>query len=676
MRKILRYILTVCFLASAPHLWAQQEPEDQPSPNQQSNIEKLDLLVERIRETLENSPGTALRYVEDALEYAELLKEDDLTYRQTQVVNRREADAYYYEGLAYEKLGDDSKAISSFRKARRIAQRTQYEEMTEASLDKLGEYGKGEGFEVKVAKGAKSIISKAQEWALKDTSSNSQLKNAVKSTVIASNEIKAEKAIEENDYSRAIKFYKKNIPYHKTYGDTVSLQSTYLKIADLYSKQGNQKEKNRYTLLATGRSREASEPDTDEKEVFAELFKDLADIEVFSQESSREEKEARNFLSMAERKAKEGKYEESNDYYKQFILLQQKLKEAEIRSQSTRSMMDSQLVKIQLLTAEYELQEGKMREAQLKTQRNRSIALGFLGVALLLGVLFFFNRRSHKKLTHTYKELAHTHSQLKDTQSQLVSAEKMASLGQLTAGIAHEINNPVNFISGNIDPLKNDFADLMTILHAYEEAVKSDNVAEKLKAVEKLKEELEIDYVTEEIQDLLNGINEGANRTTEIVRGLRTFARLDEGARKPFNVQESLDSTLLLLQHKTADIQIVRDYRPTPEIEGFPGKINQVFMNLLDNAIQAMPKGGTIYLTTQAFQDQVEIRIKDTGMGIPDKIKSRIFEPFFTTKDVGDGTGLGLSISLGIIEQHKGTIDIQSEQGQGTEIVIRLPLGE
>jgi signal transduction histidine kinase len=247
----------------------------------------------------------------------------------------------------------------------------------------------------------------------------------------------------------------------------------------------------------------------------------------------------------------------------------------------------------------------------------------------------------------------------------------MASLGQLTAGIAHEINNPVNFITANIFPLRRNIEDLIQLLHAYRQAQSPQQVA----TAEALARQLDLPLLQQETSELLHGLQEGADRTAEIVSGLRIFARLDEDDLKTFDLHTGLDATLSLLKNRLTGIEVLRDYGTLPPIAGFPGKINQVFMNVLTNAIQAMPQGGIIYLQTQQDGEEAVIRIRDTGVGMNEMTRSRAFEPFFTTKDVGEGTGLGLSISLGIVTQHQGTITLQSLEGQGTEVEIRLPIG-
>ncbi|MBX9850349.1 MAG: GHKL domain-containing protein [Cytophagaceae bacterium] len=286
--------------------------------------------------------------------------------------------------------------------------------------------------------------------------------------------------------------------------------------------------------------------------------------------------------------------------------------------------------------------------------------------------------RTHE-LIRSNEELAKVIKDLKDAQSQLVQSEKMASLGQLTAGVAHEINNPINFVSSSIKPLKRDFNDILSILSKYEE-VSQENFTQKSIEVNDLKKELDIEYLKEEINSLLKGIDEGASRTAEIVKGLRTFSRVDEIDLKRVDINEGIESTLILLSSMMGDkIMVKKELGDISKVECFPGKINQVFMNIINNAIHAITKRkyerneGIIIIKTSEKDDKVVISIKDNGTGIPEELKTKIFDPFFTTKDVGEGTGLGLSIVYNIVESHNGSIDVKSELGKGTEFVIALP---
>lgn len=284
-------------------------------------------------------------------------------------------------------------------------------------------------------------------------------------------------------------------------------------------------------------------------------------------------------------------------------------------------------------------------------------------------------KQANEELNATNEELNTTLDHMKAMQSQLVQSEKMASLGQLTAGIAHEINNPINFVNGSIFPLQRDIDDIINILDQYEHFIEKQKLKSHFKEVEKLKEELEADFLIDEIHSLLDGIKEGADRTTAIVKGLRNFSRLDEDDMKLANLNEGIESTLLILNNKLKQkVTIKKDLGEIPEIICYPGKINQVFMNIINNACDAIEKTGTIFIKSEKANEHIIIRIKDNGYGMPQKVKERIFEPFYTTKDVGEGTGLGLSISFGIIENHKGKIEVESEPGKGTEFIISLPL--
>ena len=286
------------------------------------------------------------------------------------------------------------------------------------------------------------------------------------------------------------------------------------------------------------------------------------------------------------------------------------------------------------------------------------------------------------ELEEANEELSVTLSNLKETQSQLVDAEKMASLGQLTAGIAHEINNPINFVSSNIQPLNRDLEEIYEIVDAYA-SVEGDDITAKLEKAHGLREEMDYDFLKDEIVDLVKGISEGAERTSEIVMGLRSFSRLDEDAVKMADLNEGIESTLVLLRTKLNDrISVESSYQEDlDEIECYPGKLNQVFMNILNNAIYAVdhksyPEGErpVIGIKTVQVGEMVEVHFTDNGIGMDEDTQKKVFEPFFTTKDVGEGTGLGMSIVYKIIDKHGGQVSVNSELGVGTEFVITLPM--
>ena len=271
-------------------------------------------------------------------------------------------------------------------------------------------------------------------------------------------------------------------------------------------------------------------------------------------------------------------------------------------------------------------------------------------------------------------ELQETFDNLQQTQAKLVSQEKMAGLGQLTAGIAHEINNPINFVSGNIKPLRRDMDDIKEVLDKYAELKEDSDIKELLEDIEELKEDIDFDFVLDEVDGLIDDIENGANRTAEIVKDLRNFSRLDEASLKKASVEDGLDSTLSILKNKYKDrVEVVKEYANLEPIDCYAGKLNQVFMNIINNGVQAIEGRGTLTLKTEDKGENVVVTIRDSGSGMTEETKQKLFDPFYTTKDVGEGTGLGMSISFGIIKDHNGTIEFDSELGKGTEFVITLP---
>jgi signal transduction histidine kinase len=272
---------------------------------------------------------------------------------------------------------------------------------------------------------------------------------------------------------------------------------------------------------------------------------------------------------------------------------------------------------------------------------------------------------------------------LKNAQTKLVDAEKMASLGQLTAGIAHEINNPINFVSSNIRPLRRDIDDIIDLLNKIETTIKEKSLENEFEEAKKFKNDIDYDYVIQEIDILLKGMSDGAGRTVDIVKGLKSFSRLDESDLKFANVNEGLDSTVIILNSTfKGKVAVVKNFGDIPEIECFAGKLNQVFMNIINNAAQAVitshenDNEGKVVIKTFREDKFIKISISDNGTGIPEEVKQKIFEPFFTTKKAGEGTGLGLSIVYSIIELHKGNIEVHSELGRGTEFLITLPINQ
>ena len=283
--------------------------------------------------------------------------------------------------------------------------------------------------------------------------------------------------------------------------------------------------------------------------------------------------------------------------------------------------------------------------------------------------------RSRQMLEHRSQELAETLQNLQEMQTQLIQTEKMSSLGQMVAGIAHEINNPVNFICGNLVYAIEGIEDLLTIIEIYQSWCQN-LPAEKQAQIEAL----DLEFLKSDLPGLVNSMTLGTDRIQNIVRSLRNFSRLDEAAIKTVDLHEGLDSTLLILQHRLKKgIKTIKHYGDLPLVSCYPAQLNQVFMNIVTNALDAMladdrqPKQLMIE-TTRVGEDWVKVKIRDSGPGIPPEVQAKLFDPFFTTKPVGKGTGLGLSISYQIIEKHRGRIEVISVVGEGTEFSIALPL--
>ncbi|MEN6585544.1 MAG: ATP-binding protein [Sulfuricella sp.] len=273
-------------------------------------------------------------------------------------------------------------------------------------------------------------------------------------------------------------------------------------------------------------------------------------------------------------------------------------------------------------------------------------------------------------------ELQAANHKLAEAQDQLLQAEKMASIGQLAAGVAHEINNPVGYVASNLSALERNLNDLLSVLDAGERLADSmTGESPELLALRALKEKVNLAYLREDLHDILAESKEGLDRVKKIVLDLKTFSHVDEAEWTVADLHAGLESTLNIVWNELKyKAEVVKEYGQLPEIECLPAQLNQVFMNLLVNAAQAIESHGTITLRTGQEGNRVWVAVSDTGKGIAPENVGRVFDPFFTTKPVGKGTGLGLSLSYGIVKKHHGQIEVESVLGQGTTFRVWLPV--
>ncbi len=273
--------------------------------------------------------------------------------------------------------------------------------------------------------------------------------------------------------------------------------------------------------------------------------------------------------------------------------------------------------------------------------------------------------------------------ELADNQSRLLQTEKLASIGQLAAGVAHEINNPVGYIKSNLNTMKGYGGDLTRLLTAYlrlEEIVRNEEVHNKgmarlLDDIAAIRADIDLGYILEDCPQVIEESLEGIERVISIIADLKNFAHLDGDEFEPADINSGLESTLNIVWNELKyKAQVVRDFGSLPEVRCYPQRLNQVFMNILVNAAQAIEEKGTIRIATRAEDEHVVVKISDDGRGIAPEALDRIFDPFFTTKEVGKGTGLGLSVAYNIVQSHNGSIEVTSKPGKGTTFTIRIPI--
>jgi two-component system, NtrC family, sensor kinase len=291
--------------------------------------------------------------------------------------------------------------------------------------------------------------------------------------------------------------------------------------------------------------------------------------------------------------------------------------------------------------------------------------------------LEFARDNLEERVAERTEELQQALQTIQETQTHLIQSEKMSSLGQMVGGVAHEINNPVNFIYGNIIHAENNSQDLLNLIELYQEEYPESN-----SNIESEIEAIDLEFLKEDLPKVFASIKLGAERIREIVLSLRNFSRLDEAEMKKVDLHEGIDSTLVILNNRLKKgIEVIKEYGNCPLVNCYASQLNQVIMNIITNALDALEENQSpgfkpqIRIKTQLLNEsEVEIGIKDNGVGIPDSVKAKLFDPFFTTKPIGKGTGLGLSICYRIIQKHQGRIEVISEPDQGTEFKIIIPI--
>jgi signal transduction histidine kinase len=368
--------------------------------------------------------------------------------------------------------------------------------------------------------------------------------------------------------------------------------------------------------------------------------------------------------------------EELRQQQEEMLMINENLQQVSDRLKNT--LLEEQAIKEELeeknTLAEEQQKEILSQNEELRQQSEELLATNDMMEGARIEL-----ENAYQKEQAGKEALQETFVQLKEAQSQLVQSEKMSSLGQLTAGIAHEINNPINFVYAVTNTLKMLIGDVGTLLTKYAK-IDFSKSKEELKSafedIEEFKEEIDFHEIQEDVEGLIKDILNGAERTQSIVASLKTFSRLGEGNMQRADLHENLDSTIVILNPEIKNrIEIIKEYDPHfPSIECNVGEVNQVFMNLISNATQAIEGIGKVRIKTWKEGDTAYVSVSDNGKGMDETTKTKIFEPFFTTKDVGEGTGLGLSISHGIIEKHDGTIRVESQLGKGTSFIVGLPI--
>ena len=590
--------------------------------------------------------------------YAEALKNYFTSLKIREEIHDKNAIALSYNniGLVYYEQGKYDEAVKSYLACLKISEETGNKKAIAASYNNLGGIYEAQGNYVEALKSHIAALKLREE--LGDRQDLPDSYNNIGNVYD-----------KQGNYPEALKNYFACLKISEETGYQAGIASSYNNIGHVYSKQKEFKEAKEFYTKGLSLAKEIGSKDQI--------------MEVYSY--------------MTETAVRMNDYKSAYDYYLLYTAIKDSLfneesdhQTAQLKEQYESEKKDAQ---INLLN-----KDNQLKTQQAQQQRIiKNVFIGGFILSLIIVFLFITRLRlkqrsgrimeeknkiiteQKKKVEHQSAMLQQMLDELKQRQQQLVQSEKMASVGVLTAGIAHEMNNPINFLSSNVKPLKRNFSELRKLFTSYDQLLEQ---SDKKLYAEKLKKDLGFEENMLETENLLQGIEDGAGRTARIVKGLRSFSRMDAEEMKMANINDGIESTLVLLRNKLDEknIKVEEALGPIPLIECYPAELNQVFMNLFVNAIDAFDSAALknrekkIWITTSLQNDQVRISIRDNGAGMTDEVKQKIFDPFFTTKDVGKGTGLGLSISYGLIEKHNGTIEASSVVGEGTEFVILLPL--
>ena len=497
--------------------------------------------------------------------------------------------------------------------------------------------------------------------------------------------------VELGEPDSAIYYLEKGLAYYREKNKAFGTAAALINLAEVYMKTGNLEQAKKYSTEALANFKTVGDE--------ARIGMSLSSLAKIEQRLGNYDKAIDYASQSLEIAQKVGRPDNIRDQYLELsdVYADAQQWQAAYQAQRTHhhlkdslfnltidAQMQEQQAKFEAAEKDREIAQLKI-EQELEARQSKRLLVGlliFAGLALLAFLFYLGRRRAIDKLQ---KEQTVTHQLLKEkeelltnlnqAQVSLVQSEKMVSLGQLTAGIAHEINNPINFITSSATALQYNFEDIQKILEKIEQLKNGNGQKNSIGSLIKLSDELASQELSDETAQLINGINAGAERTLKIVNSLRIFSRNTTENFHPANLNEGIESTIALIKGSLPPgISIHTEFSTIPPVVCQISRLNQVFLNIINNAVQALAESGSIQIATEEVGSEIKVTIHDNGPGMDAETRQRIFEPFFTTKSVGKGTGLGLSISYGIVEQHNGRIEVKSEVAKGTAFYIWLPV--